>query len=138
MPAHHYPVDLTAGKRNRAHRVVSWDGGLVAVAALLLTGFVIATVVVMPLTAFLGRFFGQKRVYLFSLALFVVGSALCGLARSLPMMVFCRALQGLVHEVFPEFPPHVPRLELALNRVILRPAIARAVQPVQFEVISNP
>ena len=59
------------------------------------TGFVIATVVVMPLTAFLGRFFGQKRVYLFSLCLFVIGSALCGLARSLPMMVFCRALQGL-------------------------------------------
>jgi MFS transporter, DHA2 family, multidrug resistance protein len=59
------------------------------------TGFVIATVVVMPLTAFLGRFFGQKRVYLFSLALFVIGSALCGLARSLPVMVACRALQGL-------------------------------------------
>ena len=59
------------------------------------TGFVIATVVVMPLTAFLGRFFGQKRVYLFSLGLFVLGSALCGLARSLPMMVACRALQGM-------------------------------------------
>jgi DHA2 family multidrug resistance protein len=59
------------------------------------TGFVIATVVVMPLTAFLGRFFGQKRVYLASLGLFVLGSALCGLARSLPAMVACRALQGL-------------------------------------------
>jgi DHA2 family multidrug resistance protein len=59
------------------------------------TGFVIATVIVMPLTAFLGRFFGQKRVYLFSLGLFLLGSALCGLARSLPMMVACRALQGL-------------------------------------------
>jgi DHA2 family multidrug resistance protein len=59
------------------------------------TGFVIATVVVMPLTAFLGRFFGQKRVYLFSLGLFLLGSALCGLARSLPMMVACRALQGM-------------------------------------------
>ncbi len=59
------------------------------------TGFVIATVVVMPLTAFLGRLFGQKRVYLFSLVLFVIGSALCGLARSLPMMVAFRALQGL-------------------------------------------
>jgi DHA2 family multidrug resistance protein len=59
------------------------------------TGFVIATVVVMPLTAFLGRMFGQKRVYLFSLALFVLGSALCGMARSLPMMVAFRALQGL-------------------------------------------
>jgi DHA2 family multidrug resistance protein len=59
------------------------------------TGFVVATVVVMPLTAFLGRMFGQKRVYLFSLALFVVGSALCGIARSLPMMVAFRAIQGM-------------------------------------------
>src|SRR5450432_4156304 len=38
------------------------------------TGFVIANVIVMPLTAFLGRFFGQKRVYMVALALFVVGS----------------------------------------------------------------
>jgi DHA2 family multidrug resistance protein len=59
------------------------------------TGFVIATVVVMPLTGFLGRMFGQKRVYLTSLVLFVLGSALCGLARTLPMMVAFRALQGL-------------------------------------------
>ncbi len=58
------------------------------------TGFVIATVVVMPLTAFLGRFFGQKRVYMASLVLFVVGSALCGTAGSLESLVFYRALQG--------------------------------------------
>jgi MFS transporter, DHA2 family, multidrug resistance protein len=58
------------------------------------TGFVIATVVVMPLTAFLGRFFGQKRVYMASLVLFIVGSALCGTAGSLSSLVFYRALQG--------------------------------------------
>ncbi len=59
------------------------------------TGFVIATVVVMPLTAFLGRFFGQKRVYLASLGLFIVGSALCGMAGSLETLVLYRVLQGL-------------------------------------------
>ncbi len=59
------------------------------------TGFVIATVIVMPLTGFLGRLFGQKRVYLFSLALFLLGSALCGTARSLPALVAWRAVQGL-------------------------------------------
>jgi DHA2 family multidrug resistance protein len=58
------------------------------------TAYIIATVLVMPLTGFLGSFFGQKRVYLASLALFVAGSALCGLARSLPMLVLFRALQG--------------------------------------------
>ena len=59
------------------------------------TGFIIANVVVMPLTAFFGRFFGQKRVYLIALTMFVIGSALCGLARSLPMLVVCRMFQGL-------------------------------------------
>ena len=58
------------------------------------TGFVIATVVVMPLTGFLGRMFGQKRVYLSCLALFIVGSVLCGTAHSLWTLVFWRAVQG--------------------------------------------
>jgi MFS transporter, DHA2 family, multidrug resistance protein len=58
------------------------------------TGFVIASVLVMPLTAFLGRLFGQKRVYMAALALFVAGSALCGLARSLPTLVAFRIVQG--------------------------------------------
>jgi DHA2 family multidrug resistance protein len=59
------------------------------------TSYIIATVLVMPLTGFLGTFFGQKRIYLLSLVLFVIGSALCGVARTLPMLVVYRALQGL-------------------------------------------
>jgi DHA2 family multidrug resistance protein len=58
------------------------------------TGFAIATVIVMPLTAFLGRLFGQKRVYMASLLLFVASSALCGMAWSLPSLVLFRVLQG--------------------------------------------
>src|SRR5271167_4415160 len=42
------------------------------------TGFALAQVLIMPLTAFLGRLFGQKNVYLACLILFVIGSALCG------------------------------------------------------------
>jgi MFS transporter, DHA2 family, multidrug resistance protein len=61
----------------------------------LVTAFAIAQVIVMPLTAFLGRFLGQKRVYLFCLGLFVVGSMVCGLARTLTQLVAARALQGL-------------------------------------------
>jgi DHA2 family multidrug resistance protein len=56
------------------------------------TGYIIANVVVMPLTAFLGRLFGQKRVYMLCLALFLVGSVLCGTARSLWALVIYRAL----------------------------------------------
>jgi DHA2 family multidrug resistance protein len=58
------------------------------------TGFAIATVMVMPLTGFFGRLFGQKNVYLACLGIFVVGSFLCGLAWNLPSLIFFRALQG--------------------------------------------
>jgi len=59
------------------------------------TGFVIANVVVMPLTAFLGHLFGQKRVYMTALLIFILSSALCGLAGSLATLVAFRFLQGL-------------------------------------------
>jgi len=59
------------------------------------TGFVIANVVVMPLTAFLGHLFGQKRVYMAALLLFILSSALCGLAGSLATLVAFRFVQGL-------------------------------------------
>lgn len=58
------------------------------------TGFAIATVMVMPLTGFFGRLFGQKNVYLACLGIFVVGSALCGVAWNLPSLIVFRALQG--------------------------------------------
>jgi DHA2 family multidrug resistance protein len=59
------------------------------------TAYMIAMVLIMPLTGFLGSFFGQKRVYLASLILFTIGSVLCGTARSLEMLVLWRILQGI-------------------------------------------
>jgi DHA2 family multidrug resistance protein len=59
------------------------------------TSYAIALVIVMPLTAFLSRLFGQKRVYMFCLGLFLLGSAACAFAGSLISLVAFRALQGL-------------------------------------------
>lgn len=59
------------------------------------TAYMVAMVLVMPLTGFLGGFFGQKRVYLASMVMFVAASAMCGTARSLPALIFYRVLQGL-------------------------------------------
>jgi DHA2 family multidrug resistance protein len=58
------------------------------------TGYAVALVLVMPLTAFLGRQFGQKRVYMFCLGLFLIGSLLCGTATSLASLVIYRVIQG--------------------------------------------
>jgi MFS transporter, DHA2 family, multidrug resistance protein len=59
------------------------------------TGYVIAMIVIMPLTAFLGRQLGQKRLYMGCLTLFLIGSALCGTARSLNALLAFRVIQGL-------------------------------------------
>jgi DHA2 family multidrug resistance protein len=58
------------------------------------TGYIIANVVVMPFTAFLGRLFGQKRVYMACLVLFLLGSILCGTSRSLTSLILYRVIQG--------------------------------------------
>jgi len=59
------------------------------------TSYIIAMVIVMPLTAFLGRLLGQKRLYLFCLGLFLFSSLLCGFSNSLITLAICRFMQGL-------------------------------------------
>lgn len=59
------------------------------------TGYAIANVIVIPLTAWLGDYFGRKTYFIFSLVGFTVASMLCGFAFNLPMLIFSRILQGL-------------------------------------------
>jgi DHA2 family multidrug resistance protein len=59
------------------------------------TGYLLSNVVIMPMIAFLSSRFGRKRFYIASVVLFTAASMLCGLARTLPLMVACRILQGI-------------------------------------------
>jgi MFS transporter, DHA2 family, multidrug resistance protein len=61
----------------------------------IVTGYAIANVVVIPLTAWLGEQFGQKRYFIFSLVGFTISSVLCGFAPTLPFLIISRILQGL-------------------------------------------
>ncbi len=58
------------------------------------TGYTLAAGVVVPATGFLANRFGTKRIYLGSLTLFTIGSALCGLAWDTSSLIFFRVLQG--------------------------------------------
>jgi DHA2 family multidrug resistance protein len=60
-----------------------------------LTSYIIATAIMMPLSGWLAGQFGRKRVFLVSIGVFTLASVLCGLAQTLPEMVVFRALQGL-------------------------------------------
>jgi EmrB/QacA subfamily drug resistance transporter len=59
------------------------------------TAYLLALAIVIPLTGWAIERFGAKRMYLISLTLFLVGSALCGLAWSAGSLIVFRVLQGL-------------------------------------------
>jgi EmrB/QacA subfamily drug resistance transporter len=59
------------------------------------TGYLLALAIVIPLTGWLSERFGAKRIWMTSVALFGIGSALCGAAWSAESLIFFRVLQGL-------------------------------------------
>src|SRR3954466_12224523 len=59
------------------------------------TAYLLAVTVVTPLYGKLGDLYGRKRVLQSALALFLVGSALCGLAQGMSELIAFRAIQGL-------------------------------------------
>lgn len=76
-------------------------------------GYVVANVIILPITGWLSALFGRTRYFAFSIALFTVASFFCGQANSLEALVFWRIVQGLgggallstsqaiLYEVFP-------------------------------------
>lgn len=61
----------------------------------ILTSYVLASAVALPLTGWLVDQVGSKRLLLTSVFLFTLASALCGAAQNLPQMVIFRVIQGL-------------------------------------------
>ncbi len=60
-----------------------------------LTTYIVANAIVLPLSGWLSSAFGRKRFYMACVLLFTVSSALCGFATSLPMLLLFRVMQGL-------------------------------------------
>ncbi|HEY2337307.1 MAG TPA: DHA2 family efflux MFS transporter permease subunit [Burkholderiales bacterium] len=61
-----------------------------------ITSFAVANAISVPLTGWLTQRFGQVRLFLATIVLFVAASLLCGLAPSMPMLIFFRVVQGAV------------------------------------------
>ena len=59
------------------------------------TAYIVASVIVIPMTGWLGTFFGRKRYFIGSIILFTAASVLCGLSRSLQALVLWRIVQGI-------------------------------------------
>jgi DHA2 family multidrug resistance protein len=60
-----------------------------------LTSYLVASAVVLPISGWLSNRFGRKRFYMTCVAMFTTCSLLCGIAPSLPILIVARVLQGL-------------------------------------------
>src|ERR1700682_2152879 len=74
-----------AGGLGRSYDEVTW----------ILTTYLVANAVILPMSAWLSRVFGRKTYYLACVALFTLTSLFCGLAPSLGIMLSSRVLQGI-------------------------------------------
>lgn len=70
-------------------------GASVDQAAWIGTGYIIANVIVIPITPWLQQRFGRRQYYAASIVIFTVASIACGLSQSLEALVFWRIVQGL-------------------------------------------
>ena len=59
-----------------------------------LTSYLVSSAIVLPMSGWLSNVIGRKRFYMTCVAIFTVSSLLCGLATSLPMLIFFRIVQG--------------------------------------------
>jgi MFS transporter, DHA2 family, multidrug resistance protein len=74
-----------AGGLGRSYDEVTW----------ILTTYLVANAVVLPMSAWLSRVFGRKNYYMACVALFTLTSLMCGLAPTLGIMLLSRVLQGI-------------------------------------------
>ena len=75
-------------------RVVSDLGGITQY-AWVFTAYMLTSTVTVPLYGKLGDVYGRKYLFLFAIVVFLVGSALCGLAQGMTQLVVFRAIQGI-------------------------------------------
>ena len=60
-----------------------------------LTSYLVSNAIVLPISGWISNRIGRKRFYMICVALFTLSSFLCGLATSLPMLIFFRIVQGV-------------------------------------------
>jgi MFS transporter, DHA2 family, multidrug resistance protein len=63
--------------------------------AWIVTGYIIANVIVIPITPWLAARFGRRQYFIASIIIFTIASLMCGLAPSFGSLVFWRIMQGL-------------------------------------------
>jgi EmrB/QacA subfamily drug resistance transporter len=75
-------------------RIITDLGGLTSY-SWVITGYVLASAVTVPLYGKLGDIYGRRLLYIVAISIFLAGSVLCGLAQSLGELIAFRVVQGM-------------------------------------------
>src|SRR6202142_3324245 len=110
--------------------------GALGVAALnmkaALTSYMLSLAVFIPISGWIADRFGTRRVFFCAIALFTVGSLLCGLALNMPMLVASRVVQGCGGALM------VPIGRIALVRTFPKSQLLRAWSFVSMPAMIGP
>ena len=87
-------VDTSVANVALPHMQGTFSAGVDEV-AWVITSYLVANAIIVPITGWLGNYFGRRRIYILSIALFTAASLGSGAAPSLSAMVVMRVLQGL-------------------------------------------
>lgn len=97
-----------------------------------LASYTLSLAVFIPVSGWLADRFGTRRVFAAAIALFTIGSVLCGLSTSLEMLVACRVLQGAGGAMM------VPVGRMTLARTYDKPNLLRAMSFVAIPALIGP
>lgn len=87
-------MDTSVANVSLAHIAGSMGAG-VDESAWVLTSYLVANAIILPISGWLSDVFGRRRFYMTCVALFTASSVLCGMAPSLHWLLFFRVLQGI-------------------------------------------
>ena len=96
------------------------------------TSYLIALALSLPLTAWLARRFGSRRIWVAAILVFVAASVLCGISRGLTTLIVARCLQGLAAGLM------VPVGQAVLSEAADRQQLGRLMGTVGFAVALGP
>jgi len=97
-----------------------------------LASYALSLAVFIPASGWVADRFGTRKVFSCAIAVFTLGSVLCGLCRSVPLLVLCRIFQGLGGAMM------VPVGRLTLVRTFPREELVRAVGFVAIPSLVGP
>jgi EmrB/QacA subfamily drug resistance transporter len=97
-----------------------------------LTSYTLSLAVFIPVSGWVADRFGTRRVFASAIGLFTLGSLLCGLSRSIHVLVACRILQGVGGAMM------VPVGRLTLVRTFAKSELVRAMSFVAIPALIGP